>query len=90
MRKQCEQCLVRTGDSTLRASEVIVEDWRGPLDCAWDDVWASHFALRLRCTNRDAAYLNWRYVHHPSFCYSLHLARYGPRRPGRRAGRHAR
>jgi GNAT superfamily N-acetyltransferase len=77
IRKQCESCLVRVSNAPAQSGEIVVDEWHGPFDHTWDDAWAAQFAPRLVCTNRDAAYLNWRYVNHPTFRYSFHLARNG-------------
>jgi hypothetical protein len=40
----------------------------------WDALWERRLAPRLVGTWRDAAYLRWRYLEHPSFTYQVRVA----------------
>ncbi|HVP10265.1 MAG TPA: hypothetical protein VMV94_03660 [Phycisphaerae bacterium] len=75
IRAQCEHCLVRAPEQAARNSPIEVVDWTTRFDRAWDVAWTSLFAPHLIGTNRNAAYLNWRYVNHPRFQYLFRVAR---------------
>jgi hypothetical protein len=48
---------------------VRVVDWSEDLAGRWDQAWKERFSLGLLGTWRDAAYIRWRYLEHPSFQY---------------------
>jgi GNAT superfamily N-acetyltransferase len=84
IRAKCKNCHVRAGGDAARRSHIEIVDWSGTFARAWNETWSGSFSPRLIGTNRDAAYLSWRYVNHPSFTYMLRLAR--ETRDGRIAG----
>ncbi|HEX7131030.1 MAG TPA: hypothetical protein VF228_00560 [Iamia sp.] len=45
------------------------------LDDEWDRVWDLDLAPSLVGTRRDARFLTWRYLAHPTFTYAVRLAR---------------
>jgi GNAT superfamily N-acetyltransferase len=56
---------------------IAVAEWTDRFGQAWDVCWSAYFAPNLMGTNRDSAYLNWRYMDHPSFQYRCCVARRG-------------
>lgn len=56
-------------------ADIVVAPFAGPFTRDWDESWRENFAPGLISTNRDAAYLNWRYVQHPYFSYIAIVAR---------------
>lgn len=54
---------------------VRVERMEHRFTSRWDAFWNQRLAPRMIGTNRDAAYLNWRYVEHPTFHYERLSAR---------------
>jgi len=49
-------------------------DWTAEMASRWDHAWQKHFAPRASGGWRDAAFLDWRYVNHPRFEYTIRVA----------------
>ncbi len=56
------------------SSDFEIVDWSAIGAKAWDDAWQRRFAPHLVGPARTAAYLRWRYVEHPRFCYVVRVA----------------
>ncbi|MBX3394214.1 MAG: hypothetical protein KF841_02485 [Phycisphaerae bacterium] len=54
---------------------ILVERMEHRFTAKWDEFWNRQLAPRLIGTNRDAAYMNWRYAEHPTFRYERLSAR---------------
>lgn len=74
-RSWCESGLLHDGTSDDIAGDHRVEVVTETMPPDWDEAWRSVFAPRLVCTSRDTAYLKWRYLRHPTFCYEVRLVR---------------
>lgn len=75
VKEYCEACAVCHCEDGEGDGQVEVVAHAGLLDADWDAAWLDRFAPVLIGTNRDSAYLNWRYVNHPSFPYECRVAR---------------
>jgi hypothetical protein len=74
VRGWCESYRVQP-DAGPEADEVVeIAVGAGRFGAAWDACWTERLAPRLVSTQRDAAYLNWRYVDHPDFSYAWRIA----------------
>ncbi len=56
--------------------DVTIKPLQDHFDEEWDRFWNERIASRQIGTNRDASYMNWRYVDHPMYRYECRLARH--------------
>lgn len=63
----CQTVTIPSGHTVEELSQENIEEW--------NRAWRKVFAPRLIGVARDAAYLRWRYLSHPSFSYHGLLAR---------------
>ncbi len=71
-RSAVERCTLVRG-ATAAGFEVL--DWNDQVAAQWDDAWRTHFASALIGGARDARYIKWRYVNHPTFEYHVRCVR---------------
>jgi hypothetical protein len=65
---------IAAGSSVAGDGAVDVVPWRDELAAGWDRCWTEQVASMMVATSRDARFVCWRYVRHPSFRYEIRLA----------------
>lgn len=73
-KRLCRGHVIGSRTTPAADDDFQITTWSAATAAAWDPFWRDTLAPHLVSANRDAAYIQWRYVAHPRFVYQLRVA----------------